>query len=657
MTYSTIDLRKEYETAWKDLVDGVVITNLPNPIILDSWHRCQTMNVNPKQMVVYKTIPMTELLSNKEKNKMFLDVSKPTLENIYQFVKGSGFVVALSDKNGCLMEVFGDDEIQNLVQNGNWAAGAVWSESSAGTNIIGTALYINQPIAIAGYEHFCHCSHRYQGAGAPIHDIEGNIIGAIALAGALERAHPHTLGMIVAAANAIEIQFAIKNAWQECYLADQQKGIIVDTIYEGLLYADFNGIVTLANKRIQEILAKSKEKLIGDNIASIFSKSFLIYLRKKQYQVIDIQEDIFGEGVKIKCTISCQPVIIEGKIKGLVFVINELNRAKKLVNRLITDEPRFDFDNIIGRNPKFGITINFAKLVAPTEANVLLLGESGTGKDVFAQAIHKASPRNRGPFIAINCGAIPKELIGSELFGYIEGAFTGAKKGGKMGKFELADGGTLFLDEISEMPMEQQTVLLRVLEEKKITRLGGLETIPVDVRIIAATNSQLEEEVKKNIFRQDLFYRLNVFAINMIPLRERGDDIILLTNVFLEKYCDQIGITKIELSEKVWNLLLSYEWPGNIRELQNAIERALIISAGKDVTVDFFTFYNKSEYKHKYQTMNTVKRTLQDREAEMLINILEQNNWNISKTSSQLNISRTTLYRKIGLYGIRIPDA
>lgn len=645
----------EYKAAWKTMVNGQSVTTLDNLKILNSWERCKTMNVNPWQKTVKAVLDTSALDKIKENNKLFLDVSMPTLENLYRFVEGSGFVVALSDNNGNLIEVFGDNKVRDSVQQGNWAPGAVWNEASAGTNIVGTPLYLDEPVAIIGYQHFCRCSHRYQGAGAPIHDSDGRILGIVALAGAVDKTHPHTLGMIVAAANAIEIQFSMKKAWMECDLANQHKSVIVNTIYEGLLVTDNQGIITLVNKRAQEILNLPNEELLGVPVKSLFSENFIGTLERKRYQVIDFQEEITVGKTKIKCTITCQNIMCGDCSKGLVIVINELSRATKLLNKLLMQDTRFTFENIIGKNAKFCNALKTAKIVAPKESNVLLLGESGTGKDVFAQAIHNASSRRRGPFIAVNCGAIPKELIGSELFGYSEGAFTGAKKGGKMGKFELADGGTLFLDEIGEMPIEQQKVLLRVLEDRKIIRLGGHEPIPINVRIIAATNIDLENEVKKGTFRQDVYYRLNVFAIKMVPLRERKDDIRLLAAAFLESFSRDMGRTNIDIVDEVWDLLLSYDWPGNVRELQNAIERALVLSEGQTITPNLFDFYISNEQKPDSQSANPIKNALHDYETDILTDILARNNWNISKTSIYLGISRTTLYRKMSILGIKIP--
>ncbi|MDX9872179.1 MAG: sigma-54-dependent Fis family transcriptional regulator [Clostridia bacterium] len=637
----------ELKRLWKRFITGEEISDFPEPLIYESWQRCRQMKVDPDQTNANIVLTNRELRKLREKNRLLLQVSMPTLENLAGFVAGSGFAVALSDENGYLMEVSGDDNVRDAAQRGNWIAGASWSEASAGANVVGTAIYLDRPLSVIGYEHFCHCSHKWAGAGAPIHDSDGKIIGVVALAGTIDKAHAHSLGMVVAAANAIEVQLAMKKEWNASEMANQYKQIIMNSIYEGLLVTDGNGIITLVNKRAQEILYSPEEKLQGVHIRNLFSENFIRYLEKnldkKQGQMIDVQEEIIIGDKKIKCTVTCRQIITNNHFSGFAIVINEISRAKKLVSKLLTQNARFTFDDIIGKNPKFCMTLKVAKTVAPRESNILLLGESGTGKDVFAQAIHNASLRRLGPFVAINCGAIPKELIGSELFGYAEGAFTGASKGGKMGKFELADGGTLFLDEIGEMPLEQQKALLRVLEEKWVSRIGGYDVIPVDVRIIAATNKDLQQEVKKGAFRQDLFYRLNVFAIKMVPLRERQEDIKLLASSFIEKFDRRQP--PMEVPDSVWQLLYSYDWPGNVRELQNHLERALVLSDGKRLTCELFDLPQMNSRRSHPITSN-----LQHYEAAMLKDMLQQNGWNISKTSLELGISRTTLYRKMGLY-------
>jgi transcriptional regulator with PAS, ATPase and Fis domain len=259
----------------------------------------------------------------------------------------------------------------------------------------------------------------------------------------------------------------------------------------------------------------------------------------------------------------------------VVVLVKENQRIKRLVRNIISGGAKMTFEDIIGRNHEFLKCLNIARSASPSMSNVLLLGESGTGKDIIAQAMHNASPRKNYPYLAINCAALPRELIGSELFGYEEGAFTGARKGGQIGKFELADQGTIFLDEIGDMPLDLQASLLRVLEEKTIMRLGGSRPIAVNVRVIAATNQDLEAMIANHRFRRDLFYRLGVIRITLPPLRKRPDDIYLLVQFFMENICRRFNKPPMTLAPELMEKFLQYDWPGNIREMQNVIEGAV----------------------------------------------------------------------------------
>ena len=323
-------------------------------------------------------------------------------------------------------------------------------------------------------------------------------------------------------------------------------------------------------------------------------------------------------------------------------------------------------NDLVGSSQAFLKTIELARFASKIESNTLLLGESGTGKEMFARVIHNESSRKDNPFIAVNCGAISKELINSELFGYVDGAFTGAKKGGSPGKFEIANGGTLFLDEIGEMPLELQSTLLRVLQEKEVVRVGGHKPIPLDVRIIAATNKDLFQEIAFNgSFRSDLYYRLNVFTIELTSLRERPEDIASLSNYYLEEFSNLTGLKK-ELTDEAISMLLEYSWPGNIRELCNVIERAFYLSE-KSPTISLEHFpqviiqdYSIAKVKQNdrdsifsVQSIDEIKQKSEVNERQLYIQMLMNNKGNISKTAKNLGISRTTLYQKLKTFQIQ----
>lgn len=322
-------------------------------------------------------------------------------------------------------------------------------------------------------------------------------------------------------------------------------------------------------------------------------------------------------------------------------------------NRKTTSTVSYDFSDLVGKSAVIKEALGLAKMAAKSDLPVLILGESGTGKEMVAQAIHNNSHRKNGLFIAINCGAFPRELINSELFGYVEGAFTGAKKGGYIGKFEAANKGTLFLDEIGDMPLELQVTLLRVLQEKKITKIGDYQPIPVDVRIITATNKDLVSEISwAGTFRSDLYYRLNALTIMLPPLRERQEDIPELAMYFLEEIKKLHNDKRVAtVDEDVINLFMNYSWLGNVRELKNVIERAYYFAEGKDAILKEHLPRQFQTLKNRLPTGNYTQ-TIDQAERDTIIKALEQNHWNIKQTAETLGIARSTLYRKIDNYKI-----
>ena len=324
--------------------------------------------------------------------------------------------------------------------------------------------------------------------------------------------------------------------------------------------------------------------------------------------------------------------------------------AKKEVAKLKENLTRvFPDTQLIGQSAAMRRVVEMVETVAASDATVMITGESGTGKEVVARAIHAASPRRFNPMVVIHCGALTESLLESELFGYEKGAFTGAQAR-KKGKFEVADGGTVFLDEISDISLRTQTDLLRVLQEKEIVRVGDTVTVKVDFRVIAATNKRLERLVEQGTFRPDLYYRLNVFNIDIPPLRERREDIPLLAKHFIEKFASSMNRTAPRLAPRTLELLLGYHWPGNVRELENAIERALLISREDDLPPEAFPFQVNP-------ARPVYGQRLEDIERVHIEKILAETNWNLSRSARLLDIDRTTLYNKIRRYGLKEPDS
>jgi DNA-binding NtrC family response regulator len=360
------------------------------------------------------------------------------------------------------------------------------------------------------------------------------------------------------------------------------------------------------------------------------------------YATIDTAVQAMKEGAFDYLVKPFDPDEIEMEIKKIIS-----HRELVLENILLRQrlEERSEYDEIIGKSDPMQEVYELISRVAPTDSTVLITGESGTGKELIAQAIHGNSNRCYLPFIAVSCGALPDSLLESELFGYERGAFTGAEHT-KRGRFEMADKGTLFLDEIGEISFKTQVDLLRVLQEKEFNRLGGQDVIKVDVRIIAATNRDLKKGIEEKRFREDLFYRLNVISIHVPPLRERKEDIHLLVDTFIRKYCLELNKEQVKIAPSALSLLMDYDWPGNVRELENVIERALVIGQGKEILPDDFPFSRKE------LTTEAFPKSIKMMEKMHIEKILEGNNWNIRRAARELDIDRQTLYNKIKKYKI-----
>jgi len=360
------------------------------------------------------------------------------------------------------------------------------------------------------------------------------------------------------------------------------------------------------------------------------------------YATIDTAIQAMKEGAFDYLTKPFDPDELDMQIKKILDH-KELILENILLRRKL--EEKYAFDEIIGKSDCMQEIFKLISRVAPTDSRVLITGESGTGKELVAQAVHANSNRCYMPFIAVSCGALPDTLLESELFGYEKGAFTGAEHS-KKGRFEMADNGTLFLDEIGDISLKTQVDLLRVLQEKEFRRLGGDEVIKIDIRILAATNHDLKKAIDERLFREDLYYRLNVISIHMPPLRERKEDIPLLVKSFIRKYSLEMNREEVKIHPSALRLLIEYEWPGNVRELGNVIERALVIGQSKEIMIDDLPF------KQNELRPPTLPKSLKNLEKMHIERILKESDWNISRAARDLDIDRQTLYNKIERYKI-----
>ncbi len=439
-------------------------------------------------------------------------------------------------------------------------------------------------------------------------------------------------------------------------LKTMQKQIetIINTVQEGIVATDKNGRIINLNSAAAGMLQMNPEEARSHYLMDYLPGLPVLNLLEQKNEWTNRETFRMNDGRKIYFIVSSKLWREGDEICGLVATVRELSEVRKFVSHISTQTHYYTFDMILGNSPVMEKVKQEAAQAAAGTATVLIQGESGTGKELFARAIHCAGERREKPFIAINCAAIPEALLESELFGYEEGAFTGAKRGGKPGKFELADGGTVFLDEIGDMSLSIQSKLLRVLQERRIERVGGVGSSPIDVRILAATHKDVESMVGRGEFRQDLFYRINVFPLHVPPLRERTEDILLLIETFLARYCQALHKQIQGMENGVYRWLLQYSWPGNIRELENTVEYLVNIETTPMITEKYIPDRIKLAVKSS-QDLHTGNFAfniipIEVLEHQSILQALQHFGTTTDgkeKAARALGISKATLYRKL----------
>ena len=429
-----------------------------------------------------------------------------------------------------------------------------------------------------------------------------------------------------------------------------EMSIVLETAHEGIFALDQKGYVKHCNNRAAELFGTNKGDLIGKHISKIMPGSPAIKVLDTGRGYTENEEIFKVDGRQHHFIVTVQPFLSGEEIDGIVISFRDIEEAQKLVYNFNTRKIKNTVDDIIGTSEKIMIAKKQALITARSNSTVLITGESGTGKEMFAKAIHYASPREDKPFITVNCGAIPENLLESELFGYEKGAFTGASEKGKEGKFELADGGTIFLDEIGDMPLHLQVKILHVLQNMRFDRVGGSKSIIVDVRVIAATNKDLEKLIEEGSFREDLYYRLSVIPLLIPPLRERKDDIKQLMYHFLKKYNSFMNKKIERFSPEVEEIYTNHDWPGNVRELENAVEYGANMAFGNVIGIDEVParILKKEEETVKFRNLD---RPLAEQvklfEKEVIMKKLRQYNGVKETVARDLGLSRATLYRKL----------
>ena len=443
----------------------------------------------------------------------------------------------------------------------------------------------------------------------------------------------------------------------------QKLEVLIGSIHEGIIAIDENGLITNCNETAEQLVQMDKRQLINTPIEQIWPNSPMLEVIKTGKGYIQQEEHYQLDQHDMHLIVTARPILIHDEVVGVVATFRRMADARRLAYELTSEQKDLFFTEIYGQSRALSLVKKQAEQVARGTSNILITGQSGTGKGMMAAAIHSASNRRTGPFIIVNCGAIPETLLESELFGYVSGAFTGARREGKAGKFELADGGTIFLDEIGDLPLHLQVKLLHVLQSKQVERVGSNRLISVDIRVISATNKDLEEMVRTKEFREDLFFRLNVIPLYMPPLSERTEDIPVLMDYFLEKYSQMSEHSPLTFSPEVRRAFSSYHWPGNVRELENAIEYSVNMTTSSYIDIDSILPRIRNACTAPPITAETdeqsLKNMLQDHEKQILIEMLKKYGHGLEAKrliAAKLDIGLATLYRKIDVYQLAIDE-
>lgn len=648
-----VSKQKNFEN-WIDLHNGKEITNMPDEETLASWKRSDERNID-YQRALPKELTTAEFDRSKKSCKRLMICSDWVINHLTETGEHDDMRFMLFSNEGVLLRIYGGGVQEDWLRDNGVKVGTRWSEDSIGTNVFTSGFRSKQPYMMTGAYNYSRFLMDGAFCYAPICLTEGIVFASIVVAVPADKSDSYLKTIAIAVARSIELDMFMFQSVEMFTSNDEDYGSVFLRLDEGKYK------VALITDQAFKILGVKKidtYHLSMDDLVLPLpeNRDFWNIISKKKI-VNDKPTQLSVSGGKVNVEIST--AYYKGNQfhpDGITIFFSYGSNPSHQSPKYTYNNAKFTFTDIIGENEIMTETIKRSKIAALTDSNILIQGESGVGKDVFAQAMHNSSNRSQKPFVAINCAAFSKELIASELFGYESGAFTGAKREGSVGKFEVANHGTLFLDEIGDMPMEVQSVLLRVLEEKTFRRVGGNRLIEVDVRIIAATNKNLKELIEQKLFREDLFYRLSVIRINIPPLRKRGDDVYLFANDFIKSLCEKMGKPEVRLTKGAKDFFGRYSWPGNIRELQNLIEG--IISTHEETLIDEKEISNYlGEYFMEPGTEEPNAGNLNldifglDEKDKFEIALQKCRN-NKTKAADFLGISRSTFYRRLQEYGM-----
>ena len=653
--------------AWETFLGGrpFADSSKVRELVQLSWGRSHASGVDPGGRGAPLAFEGDAVEDLREHYRRLRDAATPTLTRASELLVDTNSMVILTDHNGVILEAVGDPSTVDAGREIHLEVGGNWNESAAGTNGIGTALALKRPVFVHAAEHFSEGIKSWTCAGAPIRDpVDGQVMGLIDISGPKKIFQRHNLALSVVAAQRIESCLAEQSASERVRLLEACLSMLPAFGEDGIVALDRAGRVVHCNEKVSGLL-----------------ESWAIPLRPSIGQrLLPLNQDadprdwaqLFAQGVKRDWL---QPINIGNDSIGTLLVIPSRRhkatpRASAVNKKTIAPASPSDI-KIVGECPALKAAIEKAERVARSRTAVLIVGETGVGKELIANLLYRVGrQREQEPFIIVNSGAMSKELLASELFGYVRGAFTGAAEKGRAGRFESADGGSLCLDEIGEMPLDVQPYLLRVLEEGVVCRLGENQPRKVDVRLVAMTNRNLQDEISLGHFRQDLFYRISAVTISIPPLRERGGDIDLLIDHFNHEFAERYAVEPLVFDSAARAALQKHSWPGNVRELRNVVEGLILTSSGGQVALtdlpDEIVFSKTvagiapSAQADGLAPQGTEERrgppiALEDAERRAILDAITACGGKLSEAARALGISRSTLYRKMKHYDLQRP--
>ncbi len=643
-------------------------------MIARSQERSRSLGLRENDAPDFTRIQRWRLELAREQNRLLLQSASPALAEMLEYVLQTGSMVILTDAEGLILHAAGDSSFLQRAAQVALMPGVVWSEGEKGTNAIGTALTEQSPVVVHGDEHFLRANRFLTCACAPIYDPCGQLAGALDVTGHTQSYHPHTLALVHQTALLIEQQLLMHQLPEAMRLHFHSQVEGLGTFAEGVLALDTEGRVLGANRSAEHLLRLARTQLRQQSLESLFAMTMAQW-----WQLLRSCSNSHFVLRRPDGTLFYARAWLPSWRRWVQRRQSPLCQGCEQVAILAPQTPRWEPPNVVSAKPtscferkiqesggsalrwldmgdaQVAAVIRKLQRVIDKNISILLLGETGTGKELFARAIHFDSRRRDNPFVALNCAAIPENLIESELFGYEEGAFTGAKRKGSVGKILQANGGTLFLDEIGDMPLSLQTRLLRVLQEREVVPLGSTKAHPVDFALICATHRDLKAMIAQGTFREDLYYRINGLCVRLPALRERTDFEAVVKNLLWSLVSNGKAP---QISPRVMDLLGRYDWPGNIRQLQNVLRTALALAEGEatierehlpDDFLEEIAALQESASTEDGGAMQT-RGSLDQLEIIAMAEAVRACHGNISAAAKRLGVSRNTLYRKRALW-------